>query len=300
MMGRAYLRATVASALLMASASPGAAFVISPLSRSHQPSRSRASRASQNMMAAHHRKQGAFRDFELAGGAARHFSGLPQHLGSVAAAIVSCTVSLPTRAAAAAESVAEVTKASITAASASEQAMIEIGVYFAKTVIGFGVPAVVIGLLIAKIISSARGPGRDPLDDGAAAGGPAALFGKMMRKPGEPVEMLKIERLNERLDSFQYSLQKADSGGRGALLEKRRKDFERAYGIAIGHLTDKQLALLFAGDSRFRARDDELLNQIDTATRELRAMAASKPTPISGKYKYIYIHRTYVSYIIHP
>jgi len=49
--------------------------------------------------------------------------------------------------------------------------------------------------------------------------------------------MLKIERLNERLDSFQYSLEKIDKGKRGALLDKRRKDFERAYGIAVGHLT---------------------------------------------------------------
>ena len=158
------------------------------------------------------------------------------------------------------------------------QAMVEIGVFLAKTVISWGVPAAVIGLLLVKIISSAKGPDRDPLED--TPSGPGALFG-MMRKSGEPVEMLKIERLNERLDSFQYSLEKTGKGKRGALLEKRRKDFERSYGIAVGHLTDKQMALLVAGDSRFRTRDEQILSEIDKATRELRAMAATKPTPIS-------------------
>jgi len=147
--------------------------------------------------------------------------------------------------------------------------MIEIGVFLAKTVISWGVPAAVIGLILVKVISSAKGPDRDPLED--TPSGPGALFG-MMRKAGEPVEMLKIERLNERLDSFQYSLEKTGKGKRGALLEKRRKDFERDYGIAVGHLTDKQLALLVAGDSKFRARDDKILADIDKTTRELRAL----------------------------
>jgi serine protease SohB len=163
-----------------------------------------------------------------------------------------------------------------------DQVMMEVGVFLAKTVISWGVPAAVIGLLLVKIISSFKPPASDPLDEGpSGGGGPGALFGMMKRKPGEPAEMLKIERLNERLDSFKYSLEKMDKGRRGALLEKRRQDFERAYGIAVGHLTDKQLALLLAGDSRFRQRDDQILNKIDETTRELRAMAATRPTPIA-------------------
>jgi signal peptide peptidase SppA len=215
---------------------------------------------------------------------ARPLSGGPQQLGAMAAAVTAAIMALPNTASAAAESVAGLAQASV-ASSASDQMMMEVGVFLAKTVISWGVPAAVIGFILIKIVSSIKPPASDPLDEASSAGGggPGALFGMMRGKPGEPTEMLKIERLNERLDSFSYSLEKMDKGRRGALLEKRRKDFERAYGIAVGHLTDKQLSLLVAGDTRFRQRDDQILSKIDEATRELRAMAARTPTPISDK-----------------
>jgi len=213
---------------------------------------------------------------------ARPFSGVPHQLSALVAAVAAGTTALPSHAYAAAGAVSEVAQATAVA-SATDQAMVEIGLFLAKTVISWGVPAAVIGLLLVKIISSAKGPPRDPLDDGPAmgAGGPGALFGMMGRKTGEPVEMLKIERMNDRMDSFQYSLEKMDKGKRGALLDKRRKDFERAYGIAVGHLTDKQLGVLVQGDTRFRSRDDQLLSEIDSATRELRASAATRPASIA-------------------
>jgi len=49
--------------------------------------------------------------------------------------------------------------------------MIELSIFLAKTVISWGVPAAVIGLLLVKIISSAKGPPKDPLDDGPSMGG---------------------------------------------------------------------------------------------------------------------------------
>ena len=206
----------------------------------------------------------------------------PKQIGTLSAAAAAAVTSFPSQAAA--DGAVEVAQS--VAAPGMDAAMVEIGVFLAKTVISWGVPAAVIGLLIVKIITSFKGPGdgKDPLDDGPPMG--PAFFGMMKRKPGEPVEMLKIERLNDRLDSFEYSLEKLDKGRRGALLDKRRKDFERAYGMVVTHLTDKQLALLLSGDQRFRTRDEQILQQIESTTQELRALAANRPAPIAdGEYK---------------
>jgi len=35
-----------------------------------------------------------------------------------------------------------------------------------------------------------------------------------------------------------------------------------------------------SGDARFRSRDDQILSEIDNATRELRALAATRPSSI--------------------
>jgi len=275
------VRASAVSALLVASAAPCASFVIpasSSLAGMGVARRLHSSgRAFPRMMSIGNRQEERIKQDQ----SERPFSGVPHQLSALVAAVAAGTTALPSHAYAAAGTAVEVVKTA-GASSAMDQAMIELSIFLAKTVISWGVPAAVIGLLLVKIISSAKGPPKDPLDDGPSmgGGGPGALFGIMGRKSGEPAEMLKIERLNERLDSFQYSLEKIDKGKRGALLDKRRKDFERAYGIAVGHLTDKQVSALVSGDARFRSRDDQILSEIDNATRELRALAATRPSSI--------------------
>jgi hypothetical protein len=271
------------SILLAASTSSGSAFVNPAASRfgaAHglrSVSLGRPAPLSLPVMAAHEKARA--HSPETAGSGRRHFSSIP-YLGALAAAAGATALPAQVVAAEDVAEVAQVAAASLTQSAGMDQAMVEIGVFLAKTVISWGVPAAVIGLLLVRIITAVKpgGAAPDPLDDGPMMG--PGLFGMLRRKPGEPEEMLKIERLNDRLDSFQYSLQKLDKGRRGALLDKRRKDFERAYGIAIGHLTDKQLALLLSGDLRFRTRDEQILSQIDDATQELRALAVTRPTPI--------------------
>ena len=75
---------------------------------------------------------------------ARPLSGGPQQLGAMAAAVTAAITALPNTASAAAESVAGLAQASV-ASSASDQMMMEVGVFLAKTVISWGVPAAVIG-----------------------------------------------------------------------------------------------------------------------------------------------------------
>ena len=54
----------------------------------------------------------------------------------------------------------------------------------------------------------------------------------------------KVERLNEKLDSFKYSMTKAEQGRKAALATKRQADFERAYGVAIGDLPQEKMSKL--------------------------------------------------------
>jgi len=187
--------------------------------------------------------------------------GLTSSAAAVAAA-VSALVARP-EVASAVEQAAQV--------ASQDTMMAEIGVYLAKTVIAWGVPAAVVGLLLLKIISSSRPP-QDALDEGPMKR--FSLFGMPM-KPGEPQDLFKIERLNERLENFQYSFEKADSGRRSALISKKRKEFERNYGIQIGSLTDKQIESIIMAEKRYREIDERLLDEVDKNSQELRSLAVS-------------------------
>jgi len=163
----------------------------------------------------------------------------------------------------------------------SEQMMLDLGLYFAQTLIAWGVPAAVLGFLVINVISSANKPTKgDPLEEPAPQGPGFPFFSQPA--PGEPLEFLKIERLNDKLDSFRYSLQKADQGKRLALTEKKRRDFERTYNIQTAHLSDQQVSKLAEADKAFREADERLLSQVDEVSRELRAYAAREGPKLKG------------------
>ncbi|EKX41700.1 hypothetical protein GUITHDRAFT_141705 [Guillardia theta CCMP2712] len=139
----------------------------------------------------------------------------------------------------------------------------------------------------SAVEQAAQGTGlQDALDEGPMKR--FSLFGMPM-KPGEPQDLFKIERLNERLENFQYSFEKADSGRRSALISKKRKEFERNYGIQIGSLTDKQANFLpraaqiflfqiesiIMAEKRYREIDERLLDEVDKNSQELRSLAVS-------------------------
>ena len=112
---RTGIRLSAVSALIVASASPCVSFVIpaAPISGAARGMYTNPRPAGLVMMASNNRgppfKNGA-----------RPFSGVPQQLGALAAAVVAGTTGLPSQAAAAAESLTEVAQASV-ASSATDQ-----------------------------------------------------------------------------------------------------------------------------------------------------------------------------------
>jgi hypothetical protein len=123
----------------------------------------------------------------------------------------------------------------------------DLAVYFAKTLIAWGIPVAAIGVVVIKTLGpAARGEDEGPVSlDGDSSSMSSSLIAKLMgQKPGEPLEYLKVQRLNDKLDSFRYSLQKAEEGPRAALRERRRREFRRAFGTELEQsLSDKQVKL---------------------------------------------------------
>eukprot|EP00954_Amorphochlora_amoebiformis_P027682 1387125-Amorphochlora_amoeboformis.AAC.1 len=130
----------------------------------------------------------------------------------------------------------------------------DLGVYLSKTVIAWGVPTAVLGL---AFVLAAPKPSME-----------------------EPKQYLKIERLNDKLDSFNFTLTKATVNAREAQRERRRRMFSKrsspstmaysyasnpyAYvygdvlkrvwygGMFVSKLSDSQIAKLLKADAQFR------------------------------------------------
>ena len=102
----------------------------------------------------------------------------------------------------------------------------QLGIYLAQTLISWGVPAAVgIVFLIAA-------SGMKPPDDAEPEQLPPALA-KALGLSKEPKEYLKIERLNSKLLSFDYSLAKATISKEAALRDAERIGLERRFGAEL-------------------------------------------------------------------
>ena len=85
----------------------------------------------------------------------------------------------------------------------SSPEMKDLAVYLAKTLIAWGIPAGAVGIIVLSAIASASRRG-DP-DSFESDASPQSLLARLKgQKPGEPVEYLKVQRLNDRLDSFRF------------------------------------------------------------------------------------------------
>ena len=107
----------------------------------------------------------------------------------------------------------------------------ELGVYLAQTVISWGVPA---GVALAFIIATSGGSTPGGPDDEPEL---PPVLAKALGMTKEPKEYLKIERLNAKLLSFDYSLAKATISKETALREAERLSLERRCAPAAhGHV----------------------------------------------------------------
>jgi signal peptide peptidase SppA len=156
----------------------------------------------------------------------------------------------------------------------SDPTVREIGLSLANTLIAWAVP---VGAGLA-IVGSMSGPkGGD--EESKVPSSLADLF----KKPGGVTEYLKIERLNDQLESYGYSITKALKSERQAKLEKQRASFARTYGTTFAsQLNESQLKKLSDADKKFQGQVCKLRNKSDGITRELRALAAKSVSETAG------------------
>lgn len=117
-----------------------------------------------------------------------------------------------------------------------QTAGLELLLYLAKTLISWGVPGAV-GIVLVLLATSRRGQSgsKDKQDDL-----PPFLKQFMKGSDGaEPREFLKITPLNDRLDSYNYSLTKVTDSKAKAATVRRRKLYEKNFGDILGDLSDE-------------------------------------------------------------
>eukprot|EP00968_Pinguiococcus_pyrenoidosus_P026843 scaffold7340_cov266-Pinguiococcus_pyrenoidosus.AAC.9 len=151
--------------------------------------------------------------------------------------------------------------------------------YFLQTVISYGVPAFFV-LFVGSSLLSGRKRQREEMSDVEPPEGPFSLLKKfsagdrgLQLTPNQ--EFIKVERLNDKLDSFQFSLQKATGGRQKALAQRRRQLLAEDLRNEL-MLTDEQLTKIEALEKRFLKRQKALRRRIDGARNAFRATALAK------------------------
>jgi len=140
-------------------------------------------------------------------------------------------------------------------------------VNLAESVISWVVPAVV--LVVVTIISKA--PPEPDVND------LPPFLAQALGMSNEPKEYLKVEGLNAKLLSFDYSLQKEIVSKDAALRANRLATFSRNFGAELGSLglSASQIDRLEKDVVKFNKADSILAKKLDAKLRELRARSIS-------------------------
>ena len=119
-----------------------------------------------------------------------------------------------------------------------------------------------------------------PSDGDLYSSDSSLLFSRdgLRRNPALPrQEFLRVERINERLDSYGFSVQAAVRSRAVAATALKQKNFERAFGLAVGAsvggsepLNEEQLSALTTTELFFLKRSANTVGQIHACDRELR------------------------------
>jgi hypothetical protein len=145
----------------------------------------------------------------------------------------------------------------------------QLGIYFVQTVISWGVPAAV----VLFVVAAAGGRRGDREDDELPA--PLARALGMLK---EPKEFLKIELLNNKLQSFDYSFDKATISKESALRASREVSFRRVWAAELSNLglNSKQLEAIGKATERYRKAQKTLMRQLEKNQRMLRAATVAQ------------------------
>ena len=119
-----------------------------------------------------------------------------------------------------------------------------------------------------------------PSENDLYSGDSSLLFSRdgLRRNPALPrQEFIRVERINERLDSYGFSVQAAVKSRAVAATTLKQKNFERAYRLAVGAsvggsepLNEEQLSALTTAELFFLKRSANAVGQIHACDRELR------------------------------
>ena len=167
----------------------------------------------------------------------------------------------------------------------------ELGVYALKTAISWGVPAAVVALVAFPLISAARGDKEDrappgvtdfgdefALGDDGMGGGGLPFGGPKKRKVANrktSPEFLKVERLNSRLESFDFSLTAATSGRLAAKRARRETRLRGAFGDELGlaELSDDDFLKLQVAEGKYLAERADARAEAALYRAQLRGKA---------------------------
>ena len=143
---------------------------------------------------------------------------------------------------------------------------------FGMTVISWGVPVSAIGLAAITLGSFAGGNGGG--DDFDSNDLPPFLA-KLAGVSREPKEYLKIERLNAKLDSYDYSLAKATVSRDSAMRDNSRREFGRRFGaeLAALELSAGQREAVERAATAYRKSSRAIGRKKDRKLRMLRSLA---------------------------
>ena len=155
-------------------------------------------------------------------------------------------------------------------------------VFAAQTVISWGIPATVV---LTLVVLTARGPSEDEEPE------LPPKLAKALGLTNEPKEFLKVERLNDKLQSFTYSMEKASTGKATALRRSRQRSFARSFGaeLAAMDLTTTQLKRIETAAQRYQESLATIEKRQEKSVGKLRAMAlgggASRAAPAADEEK---------------
>ena len=145
----------------------------------------------------------------------------------------------------------------------------ELGIYFAQTLISWGVPAAVAGAFVIAVISSNKGG--DSFDQEPPQL-PAGLAKALGVEEG-PKEYLQIERLNTKLQSFEYSFTKASISKASALRTRSKQEIERQFGAEFEGfgLDSETVEKVFKAAKAYRRAEERVTKKLETSLLTLRA-----------------------------
>jgi signal peptide peptidase SppA len=153
-------------------------------------------------------------------------------------------------------------------------------VFFAQTLISWGVPAAV-ALVFLLLAYKPNTPNAEDVD-----GGLPPQLAKALGLGKEPKEYLVIERLNAKLQSFDYSFAKATASKDSALRASERLALERRFGSEVGAmgLETEAVREIAKAEQVFRKADDAIAKELASAMRTLRATSLAKKANASGAF----------------